>query len=129
MRQSNWHSDGAISVKVWRNHNKDGRAVYSTTFQRTYTDAKTGEPRESHSLYKDDLLKLSELAIEARRSISRFQEQDRERTQEVDQPDRQDGSIAHQRNDAMANAAPDQKQETDQHQGRQDPQRQPGMEP
>lgn len=100
-------SDGAISVKVWRNVNQEGRAVYSTTFQRTYTDPKTGEPRESNSLYKDDLLKLPELATEARRSIRQFQEQDRAQSREMEQQEPQD-SMAHQRDEAMAQAAPEQ---------------------
>jgi hypothetical protein len=98
-------SDGAVSVKVWRNLNQDGRAVYSTTFQRTYTDPKTGEPRESSSLYKDDLLKLPELASEARRTIRHFQEQDRERAaQDRDrdrEPSRHPAEIRHHHEPGM----------------------------
>lgn len=82
-------SDGAVSVKVWRNFNQDGLAVYSTTFQRSYTDPKTGEPRESHSLYKDDLLKLPELASEARRTIRHFHKRDRERAAQDRDRDRE----------------------------------------
>lgn len=121
------HRDGTISIKVWRNFARDGRPVYSTTIQRTYSDPKTGEPRDSHSLSRDDLLKLPELAGEARRSIRHFQEQDRTQNREMEQPDRHGQTLADERDAAMANAAPDHDQSQARQQTRQGPHHEPGM--
>lgn len=70
--------DGAISAKVWRNF-AEGQALpfYSVTFQRTYTDPATEQPRETHSFGSTDILKVQQLASEAYRTVSHLRTQDR----------------------------------------------------
>ena len=94
------------------------------------TDARSTRPRSSaltHSLSRNDLLKLAELAGEARRSIRHFQEQDRTHNREREQQDQQEHSLADERDAAMADAAPEQGRRPAQSRSRQAPQYEPGM--
>jgi hypothetical protein len=120
------HRDGAVSAKIWRNVNKDGKPSYNVTFQRTYTDPKTQQVAESRSFMGTDILKVPQLASDAYRSIGKMRELDRtmatpEQAQEPQLDVNQDQSpqpaqhhpqegMAAQRDAAMQNAAPTQKQ-------------------
>ncbi len=105
--------DGAVSAKVWRNISSDGKPHYSTTLQRTYTDPKTGAPRESQSFQGVELLKLQLLAKQAYVTESRFRERDRQQEQKKEQsaqyeaPLAEQVGLAQQHNEAM-DQAPDQ---------------------
>ena len=72
------HRDGAISAKVWRNYSNEGEPFYSVTFQRTYTDPKTKEPRETNSFLGTDVLKVQQLAAEAYRTIGHERQLDKD---------------------------------------------------
>ena len=105
------HRDGAVSSKVWRNFTKDGEPYYSTTFQRTYTDPRTGNPAETHSFGGTDVLKIQQLASEAYRTIGQMKAQDKNLQQSPQQePLEQQQGLAEQRDAAMNNAAPTQNQ-------------------
>lgn len=113
------HRDGATSAKVWRNVNKDGQPYYSVTFQRTYTNARTGSPAETHSFSGNDILKIQQLASESYRTIGTMREMDkaeRAKAQEMQQPQQSQPEQQPQQNmeqlrdQAMDNAAPIQNQ-------------------
>lgn len=74
--------DGAVSAKVWRNYTREGEPFYSVTIQRTYTDAVTGQARETHSFQGTDILKVQQLAGEAYQAANRLREQDRAQAKE-----------------------------------------------
>ena len=98
------HRDGAVSAKVWRNIANDGRPFYSTTFQRTYTDQATGQPRETTSFQGTDVLKIQHLATEAYQTISRLRDQDRAQAQPEQQGQNQPqtSGLAQQRDAVMS---------------------------
>jgi len=54
--------DGALKDSIWRNKGANGRFL-STVFARTYTSG--GEPKDSHTFGRGDLLALAELARKA----------------------------------------------------------------
>lgn len=118
------HRDGALSSKVWQNHNKEGDPYYSVTLQRTYTNAQ-GQPAETNSFSRNDLLKVKELASESYRTIGIQREMDKEQSRERGQEEKHEQayqqqqeqeqepeqSLAEQRDVAFANAAPQQDQQ------------------
>lgn len=97
------HRDGAVSAKIWRNHSNEGEAFYSVTFQRTFTDPATQQPREAHSFQGTDILKVQQLASEAYQTVGRLREQDRIPSYEREQAE---PNLAQQRDAAMQEAAP-----------------------
>lgn len=123
------HRDGALSSKVWQNHNKDGDPYYSVTFQRTYTNAQD-KPAETNSFSRNDLLKVKELASESYRTIGIQREMDKEQSRERAQEDKHEQayqeqqeqepeqSLAEQRDAAFENAAPPEQYEQDQEHSR-----------
>lgn len=90
------HNDGAVFAKVWRNHSQDGKAYYSVTVGRLYTDPETGQPRESRSLQGADILKAQAMLGEAYRTVMRERKRDRAQSRHtepdsVSPPNRQGG--------------------------------------
>lgn len=119
------HRDGAVSAKVWRNITRDGNPSYSVTFQRTYTNPATNQIAESRSFGSTDILKVSQLASEAYRTIGQMRAMDKaDRSQnqapqqevaQAPQPVQQPASapqqgLAQQRDAAMTEAQPTQTQ-------------------
>ncbi len=124
------HRLGDVSVKIWENHDKENNAYYSVTFQKTYTDRKTGERRETRNFKSDDMYKIPELAEKAQDSVRYFQQQNRDRAkvqqQEQGQPEQAQQQapleqsqqspaqpqqdLRQQQEAAMAQAAPQQEQ-------------------
>lgn len=96
------HRDGAVAAKVWRNHTQEGAPFYSVTFERSYTDPATGEPRSSRSFQGTDILKLQQLAGEAYQSVARLKARDRQNEPQAEH----DPGLAEQRDAAMAEARP-----------------------
>lgn len=54
--------DGALKASIWENEGENG-SYLTTTFARTYT--KDGEPKDTNSFGRNDLLAVSELARRA----------------------------------------------------------------
>lgn len=53
--------DGAIKAAIWKNESDNG-TFFSVTFERTYTDAKTGEVKSTNSFSGSELLRVARLA-------------------------------------------------------------------
>lgn len=107
------HRDGAVSAKVWRNVSREGEPFYSVTLQRTYTDPKTNEPRETNSFLGTDVLKAQHLAGEAYQTIQQERRRDKSDARaHEDQPSskpakaQQQLGLAEHRDVAFAQAAP-----------------------
>lgn len=54
--------DGQLKASIWQNEGDNG-SYLTTTFARTYT--KDGEPQDSYSFGRNDLLALAELSRRA----------------------------------------------------------------
>jgi hypothetical protein len=65
-----------VTASIWRKE-KDGRASYSATFQRSYKDDK-GKRKYSDTFYPDDLLALAKVADQAHTEISKLRAADRQ---------------------------------------------------
>lgn len=127
--------DGAIVVKLWQQEGKNGPYV-SATLGRTYQNEQTGEYGESRSLSGSDVLKAQALLGEANKEMVQWREYHKEldrqeqpekietprqeSTRETASPEltpeaardpvaqNPESSLAQQRDDAMAQAAPSQ---------------------
>lgn len=71
--------DAHLKASIWRNEGEKG-SYYTTTLARTYKD-NDGNPKDTHSFSKNDLLKASELA---RSAYNRINELQREQSQSRD---------------------------------------------
>lgn len=76
----------SITASIWRNE-KDGRAYYSVTFERSYKDD-AGNFQNSSSFFAGDLLLLAKVADLAHTEISKLLASDRQ-AQQPDQPEEQ----------------------------------------
>jgi hypothetical protein len=65
-----------ITAAIWRNE-KDGRAYYSVTIQRSYKDA-DGKWKHSESLNEGDLLQSAKVLDLAHTEISKLRANDRQ---------------------------------------------------
>ena len=123
--------DGSVSVKLWRQESADKGPFVTATIGRTYRDTASGEYREARSFSGTDLLKLQALLGEAHRESLKWREYFRETARDNPTPEPaqqnlhleaaaggQAQSVAAQRDAALANAAPVQR----------DPGRQPSRE-
>jgi len=72
-----------IMASIWRNE-KDGRAYYNVTFERSYKDD-AGNWKYTGTFNAGDLLLLAKVADQAHTEISKFQAGDRQ----AQQPDEQ----------------------------------------
>jgi hypothetical protein len=72
-----------ITASIWRNE-KDGRAYYSVTFERSYKDD-AGEWNYTSTFYAGDLLLLAKVADQAHTEVSKLQASDRQAQQPEDQ--------------------------------------------
>ena len=72
-----------ITAAIWRNE-KDGRAYYSVTIQRSYKDA-DGNWKHSESLNEGDLLLAAKVLDQAHTEISKLRANDRQAQQPDDQ--------------------------------------------
>ncbi|MBL4616285.1 MAG: hypothetical protein JKY46_01185 [Robiginitomaculum sp.] len=106
------HRDGAISAKIWENTTPKGGTYHTVSFGRTYTDPKTGQPRESQSFQGTDLLKIQQLARESYRTIGQIREMkishEQEKAPQAQEQNTQ--GLQTQRDAALNNAAPRQEQ-------------------
>ena len=66
--------DGNLKANIWRNEGEKG-AYYSITFSRTYTDSQ-GNPKDTQSFSKSNLLTLGELARACYGRTSELQRED-----------------------------------------------------
>lgn len=92
--------DGSLKATIWENQGEKG-TYFTTTFAKTYRDQASGELRDTNVFTNNDLLKVSELAREARaktrelqqdRSYNRSQERSPERTPEQSPERTQEGT-------------------------------------
>ena len=92
--------DGSLKATIWENQGEKG-TYFTTTFAKTYRDQHSGELRDTNVFTNNDLLKVSELAREARaktrelqqdRSYNRSQERTPERTPEHSPERTQEGT-------------------------------------
>lgn len=92
--------DGSLKATIWENHGEKG-TYFTTTFAKTYRDQASGELRDTNVFTNNDLLKVSELAREARaktrelqqdKSYNRSQERTPERTPEHSPERTQEGT-------------------------------------
>jgi hypothetical protein len=72
-----------ITASIWRNE-KDGRAYYSVTFERSYKDD-SGDWNYTGTFNAGDLLLLAKVADQAHTEISKLQASDRQAQQPEDQ--------------------------------------------
>jgi len=91
--------DGSLKATIWENNGEKG-TYFTTTFAKTYRD-QNGDLKDTNVFTNNDLLKVSELAREARsktrelqqdRSYNRSQERTPERTPEQSPHRTQEGS-------------------------------------
>lgn len=92
--------DGNLKATIWENQGDKG-AYFTTTFAKTYRDQQSGELRDTNVFTSNDLLRISELAREARsktrelyqdRFPTRTQERTPERTPEHSPERTQEGT-------------------------------------
>lgn len=65
-----------LTAAIWRNETAEGKAWYSTTFERSYRD-KDGKTQSATSFGVDDLLVIGKLADLAHSEIFRLRASDR----------------------------------------------------
>ena len=74
--------DGNLKATIWQNEGEKG-AYFTTTFAKTYRDQQSGELRDTNVFTSNDLLKISELAREARTTTRKlYQDRSHARTEE-----------------------------------------------
>lgn len=66
-----------VEAAIWQNYSRDGRSMYSVSFQRSYKD-NAGEWHRTSSFSGSDLLVLAACAQQAYLKIDRLRKQDRE---------------------------------------------------
>jgi hypothetical protein len=72
-----------IQASIWRNESPDGKAYFSTTFERRYLD-KDGKWKNSTSFSADELLLLAKVADLAHTEVIRLRSAERANTSQAD---------------------------------------------
>jgi hypothetical protein len=72
-----------VQASIWRNQSPDGKAYYSATFDRRFTD-KDGKWKNSTKFGYDDLLLLAKVADLAHSEIAKLRAADRATAQSED---------------------------------------------
>ncbi|MEO0696953.1 MAG: hypothetical protein AAFY84_12730 [Pseudomonadota bacterium] len=71
------HRDGAVSIKVFRNEDREGYRFYGAKIAKAYKDRETGEFRDTNTFSANDLLKLNALVPQAQRLMVQEHEMDK----------------------------------------------------
>ncbi len=96
------HEDGSLKIKIWNNQLPDGNFKPSARVTKPYKDRETGEWRETQNLNSDDMLKLSQLAGEARQTMRQIDQENRDHRRE----ETQSHGLERQHKAMMENSAP-----------------------